>query len=145
VNPPAAVQRPAAGPASLHRRRPRTPIVLGALAIVAALLISQLLASPHYVSRITVDNPSNYEMLVEASNGRGDGWLSLGTADHRGPTEFEQVYDIGDVWKFRVSAQGQDLGTFQRTRAQLEQAHWHVALPHRMGDALQAAGVPPQP
>jgi hypothetical protein len=145
VNPPAAVQRPSAGPASLPRRQPRTPFLLGALAIAGALLVSQLLASPHFVPRITVDNRTGYEVLVEASGTAGDGWSPVATIDRTGSTSVEQVYDVGDVWRFRLTAQGVPLGTIRLTRQQLERAGWHLELPTRLGDALRAKNIDPQP
>jgi hypothetical protein len=145
VNPPAAVQRPAAGPASPPRRAPRTSILLGVVAVAGALLISQLLAGPDFVSRVTVDNPTDFGMLVEVSNGRGDGWLPIGSVVRHGSTSFGQVYDVGDVWRFRVWSQTEDGGTFRVTRAQLERTGWHVRIPERVGDALRDAGTHPQP
>ena len=93
MNPPAAVQRPDAGPASPPRRASRAPIVLGVLAVVAVFAIAQLLATPHYVSRLTFQNPTQYELTIEVSNGHGDGWLPLGTVDRRSSTEFGEIYE----------------------------------------------------
>jgi hypothetical protein len=145
VNPPAAVQRPDAGPTSPPRRTHRAPIVLGAVAVVAVFVIAQLLAAPHYVSRLTFQNPTPYELTVEVSNGHGDGWLPLGTIDRRSSTQFGEIYDVGDGWEFRVWAQGAEAGRFRLTRAQLEQSGWRVQVPRQIGDDLTAAGVERQP
>jgi hypothetical protein len=145
VNPPAAVQRPAAGPASLSRRGSRTPFLLGALAVAGALLISQLLAAPHFVSRITVDNRSGYALLVEVSDAHGDSWLPVGTIDRKGSTSFEQVYDVGDAWQFRLTAQTVGLGTVRVSRSQLERSNWHVEIPKGLGDPLRERAVAAQP
>ena len=145
MNPPAAVQRPAAGPASISRRRSRTPLLLGVLAVAGALLISQLLAAPNFVSRITVDNHSGYALLVEASDGHGTSWLPLGTIDGNGSTSFEQIYDLGNEWQFRLTAQTVGLGTVRISRSQLERSDWHVDIPARLGDTLRARAVSAQP
>jgi hypothetical protein len=145
VNPPAAVQRPAAGPESPPRRAPRTSLLFGVLAVAGVLLVSQLLDAPHDVARLTVDNPTDYAMLVEVSGGQGDGWLPIGTIDRRGPTTFAQLYDVGKVWRFRVSAQTENGGTFSVSRAQLARANWRVRIPDRVGDDLRANGVAEQP
>ena len=145
MNPPAAVQRPAAGPASLSHRRSRTPFVLGALAIAGALLISQLLAGPDFVPRITVDNHSGYALLVEVSDGHGASWLPVGTIDRNGSTSFEQVYDVGNEWQFRLTAQTVGLGRVRLSRSQLERSDWHVDIPRRLGDPLRERAVAPQP
>ena len=115
MNPPAAVQRPDAGPTSPPRRRRRAPIILGALAVVAMfvdLAIARRAALRR--RRSTFQNPTPYELLVEVSNGHGDGWLPLGTVDRHRSTQFGQVYDIGDNWQFRVWAQGERAGRFRR-------------------------------
>ena len=145
MNPPAAVQRPAAGPASLSHRRSRTPFLLGALAIAGALLVSQLLAGPHFVPRITVDNRSGYALLVEVSDRHGDSWLPVGTISRNGSTSFEQVYDVGNEWQFRLTAQTVGIGTVRVTRAQLDRSNWHVEIPSRLGDTLRARAVAAQP
>ncbi len=115
MTPPAAVQRPSAGPASPQLRSRRTPLLLTVLALAGVLLVTQLLASPHFVSHITFDNPTPYNLSVEVSNGT-DGWLPLGSLEPRRATSVGQVYDIGDIWLVRVSAQGETVGQFRVTR-----------------------------
>jgi len=119
--------------------------VLGVIAVVAVFLIAQLLAPPHYVSRVTFQNSTPYELTIEASGGHGDGWLPLGTIDRRSATPVGEVYDMGATWEFRVWAQGQEAGRFRLTRAQLEQSGWKVQIPRKIGDDLTAAGVERQP
>ena len=145
MNPPAAVQRPDAGPTSPPRRTRRGPIVLGVLAVAAVFVIAQLLAPPHYVSRVTFQNSTPYELTVETSGGDGDGWLPIGTIDRRSATQFGEIYDMGDAWEFRVWAQGAEVGRFRLTRAQLEQSGWRVQIPRKIGDVLAGAGVERQP
>jgi hypothetical protein len=144
VTPPAAVQRPPAGPTSPQLRSRRTPLLLSVLALAGVLLVSQLLASPHFLSHITFDNPTPYNLSVEVSNG-SDGWLPLGSVEPRRATSVGEIYDIGDVWNVRVSTQGETVGRFRVTRDQLEHANWHVEIPRRIGNDLEAAAVPPQP
>jgi hypothetical protein len=145
VNPRAAVQRPAAGPASPPRQRPRTPFVLGAVAVLAVLLISQFLAAPHVVSRVTIDNPGDYGALVEVADAQGHDWFPIGTIERHGSTSFEQVYDVGNTWRFRLSAQTVGLGVIKVSRAQLERSNWHVEIPTRIGDTLRERNIKPQP
>lgn len=145
MNPPAAIQRPSAGPASPQLRPRRTPVLLAVLAIAGVLLITQLLAPAHFVSRVTVGNPTPYQFTVEVSNGTDDAWLPVGTVDRSGATQFGEVYDSGDAWAVRVSTQGETVGHFRVTRAQLERSHWHLQIPRKIGDDLRARGVPLQP
>jgi hypothetical protein len=109
------------------------------------IVIGQLLAAPHYVSRLTFENPTPYGLTLEVSDGHGHGWLPIGTVDRHTSTHFGEVYDIGRDWQFRVSVQGDVAGRFQVTRAELEQAGWHVQIPRQVGDDLTAAGVARQP
>jgi hypothetical protein len=124
---------------------PRTSILFAVVAIAGTLLVAQLLAAPHFVSRITIENPTGYSMLVEVSGGNGDGWLPLGTIDREGTTSFGEVYDVGSTWQFRVSAQTKTAGTFAVARSTLDRTDWHVRVPAAIGDALRAKGVAPQP
>jgi len=144
VTPPAAVQRPSAGPASPQLRPRRTPILLTVLAVAGVLLVSQLLASPHFVPRLTFDNPTPYQLSVEVA-GEHDGWLPLGSIERGQSTTVGDVYDVGDVWNVRFFTQGEPAGHLRVTRAQLERSGWHVKIPRRVGDALQASGVERQP
>jgi len=121
------------------------PFVLGGLAIAGALLVSQLLAAPHFVPRITVDNRTGYGLLVEVSDGHSSGWSPIATVDRTGATSVEQVYDEGDVWQFRLTAQSVDLGTIRLSRSQLERAGWHVEIPARITDSLRTRDIEPQP
>ena len=146
MNPPAAVQRPDAGPASPPRRRAGRRSSSACSRSSRSSSIAQLLAAPHYVSRLTFQNPTPYQLLVEVSNGHGDGWLPLGTVDRTASTQFGEVYDVGDDWQFRVWAQGESAGRLPRvTRSQLEQSGWRVQIPREIGDDLVAAGVARQP
>ena len=144
MTPPAAVQRPSAGPTSPQLRSRRTPILLTVLAVAGVLLVSQLLASPHYVGRLTFHNPTDYQLAAEVSDGT-KGWLPLGSLDGRASTSVGEVYDLGDVWNVRLFTQGRPAGHLRLTRAQLERSHWNVQIPRQIGDQLQAAGVVRQP
>jgi hypothetical protein len=71
--------------------------------------------------------------------------MALGTAERNGRTDVNEVYDVGDVWFFRYSTQGDVSRTFRMTRAELATDDWHVRVPDAVGVELHAQKVPPQP
>jgi hypothetical protein len=93
---------------------------------------------------VSVQNPTEYAMLVEVSGAHG-GWLPIGTIDRHASTSFGQVYDVGDAWRFRVTSQAHDGGTFRLSRAQLERSGWHVRIPQHIVDALRSDGIQATP
>lgn len=124
--------------------RVRPAHLVAAFAAVALLLaLFRLLDQASFVARISFENPTAYDLGVEVGDPSGDGWLPIATAGRKGTTTVEQVLDVGDVWVFRFSAQGQDGGELRLTRAQLVEDGWKVAIPERIGTELQAAAAPP--
>ncbi len=104
-----------------------------------------LIPTPHFVSQITFDNTSSYHLDVEVSSGPHEGWMSLGTVERHGKTSIDAIYDIGDVWIFRYTAQGQTSGAFRLTREELTKDKWRVRVPEVVGAELEARNVPLQP
>jgi hypothetical protein len=115
--------------------------LLGGLlvAVIGVLLAPE----PARVDRLTVVNPSPYEMAIDVRGPAGGGWLSLGFIEEGTTTDVQEVLDQGRAWSFRVKAQGREGGTFTLTRARLEVTGWRLTVPARITAALQAAGVPP--
>lgn len=131
-------------PSPLRRIRAADAVV--GIAVAAALVVAGQLGAPHrFVSRLTFDNPTSYDLTVDVAAPGGGGWMAVAIARRSGATVAEQVYDIGDDWVFRFAGQGRDAGERRFTRAQLERAHWHVAVPSVVGDMLRAQGAPPPP
>ena len=117
-------------------------VLAGAVALAALILLAPLLRMPSHVAGIGFDNPTAYGITVEASDGDGVSWTPVGTVGVRESITFEHVYDQGDDWMFRFSSQGRDAGEIERSRAQLEQDGWQVAIPTSVGDTLRADGAP---
>ena len=105
------------------------------------ILLAPLLRMPSQVAEIGFDNPTAYDITVEASDD-GVGWTPVGTVKAGESISFERVYDQGDEWTFRFSSQGRDAGEVARTRAQLEVDDWQVAIPASVGATLAADGAP---
>ena len=97
------------------------------------------------VDRLTVENPTGYDISIDATDHRRRGWVGLGTA-HRGTTStFEEILDQDEVWIFRFSAQGEDGGELQVSRRQLERDGWRMRVPAEVGEQLEVDGVPLSP
>lgn len=134
--------QPARTGSLLSQLRPAHLVVaLGAIASV--VLVTRLLAGPNVIERISFENPTVYDISIEAAGPDRDGWAAIATARREATTAAEEVLDIGDVWVFRFTAQGESGGELRLTRAQLASDDWQIHIPARVGEQLQAAGAPP--
>ncbi len=146
MTPPAAVKRPPAGAPARSERVTTAPIAMGVALVAAALLaVTVLIPSPQFVHRITFENHTPYHLDVAVTDAGRHGWMGIGTAERNRRTDLDEVYDIGDVWVFRYSAQGHDSRTFTVTRAALESHDWRVAVPDALTAEFGASGVVGQP
>ena len=116
-------------------------VVAGAVVLAVIILLAPLLQMPSHIDRVSFENPTAYDITVEASDD-GAGWTPVGTVDAGESADFERVYDQGDEWVFRFSSQGRDAGELERTREQLEQADWQLVIPEAVGESLRADGAP---
>ncbi len=117
-------------------------VLAGAVVLMAGLLLGPLLRMPAHIDAISFDNPTMYDITVEANDGQDAAWTPVGTVEAGESITFERVFDQGEEWVFRFSSQGRDAGELARTRAQLEESGWQVAVPASVGAALQADGAP---
>ncbi len=117
-------------------------VLAAAVVLAAGLLIAPLLRMPAHVDAISFENPTPYDITVAANDGDDTDWTPVGTVEAGESVIFERVYDQGDQWVFRFSSQGRDAGELARTRAQLEEAGWQVAIPASVGATLRADGAP---
>lgn len=144
MSPPTTVRssQPAQAGSLLSQLRPAHLFVaLGAIALF--VLVTRLLAGPNFIDRISFENPTIYDISIEASGPDRDGWVAIATARPEATTAAEEVLDIGDEWVFRFSAQGVSGGELRLTRAQLADDAWRVRLPESVGEQLRAAGALP--
>ncbi len=127
----------------------RRPVVLGvlALAAVAAAVgigVGSITRGSAFVERITVDNPTLYNLQVDIG-APGEGQvLAVGTVPREGSRQFHQVVDQGERWVFRLSFGVEEVGEIEVPRPQLEQDGWKVAVPPDGGRRLADAGHPPR-
>lgn len=124
------------------------PVVLGllALAVVAAALgigVGSVTRQSGFVERITVDNPTLYNLQLDVGD-PGDGRvLAVGAVPREGSRSFEQVIDQGERWVFRLSFGGEEVDEIVVPRPQLEKDGWKIAVPPDVGRRLADAGFPP--
>jgi hypothetical protein len=130
---------------SLDRLRPRR-VLVAVLAVVAvavlAIAVAPWFRTESPVARLTIDNPTVYQVNVEVS-GDGGGWLDLGAVDRQGSKTAEEVTDQGARWVFRFSYGGVDAGEVAVARTDLAAAGWHVTVPDTVGQRLRDAGLAP--
>lgn len=117
-------------------------VLAGVVVLTAGLLLAPLLRMPAHVDALSFENPTAYDITIEANDGHDAAWTPVGTVDAREAITFERVSDQGDEWVFRFSSQGRDAGELTRTRAQLEEADWQIAVPATVGATLRADGAP---
>ncbi len=71
--------------------------------------------------------------------------MAVTTARRNGTTVAQDVYDIGDVWVFRFTTQGQEGGEVRVTRSEPAGDEWHLGIPERVGVQLHAKSAPEPP
>ena len=117
------------------------------LAVIAGLLVFLLLlgssSDPRRVARLTVTNPSPYEVNIEMSDAREERWLDLGAVGRERTRTIEELPDLGDGWVFRFSSGGVDGGRLEVTRAALRDAGWKIAVPGEVTARFEGAGLTP--
>jgi hypothetical protein len=112
---------------------------------VATVTIPRVVDLPRGVRRVTFENPTPYDLEVDLTSAKRDGWILLGTAQARSVTTIEEVADQGRIWIFRFRGQGEDGGEIRVGRDELKDAEWTVTVPDRIARQLQARGASPPP
>lgn len=116
------------------------------IAIAAVLIVGVvLLQGPARVSRVTIDNPTDYEVSIQLAPSTDGAWLPLAVLGLHATREFHDVVDQGDTWVFRFRAQGQDAGDLTISRGDLAAAGWQITVPASVTTRLQQLGVPTSP
>lgn len=123
----------------------RRPVVLGlvvltALAVAFGIGVGSITRGSAFVPRVTVDNPTRYNIQVDVGAPGEDQVLAVGTVPRDGSRTFEEVADQGERWVFRLSFGGEDVGQIVVPRLQLEKDGWRIAVPAEVGQRLADAG-----
>ena len=117
----------------------------GAVLIATIGLISVINTNPRFVSHVSFVNKSPYDLSIDVTDSRGDGWTGLTIARARASTDVSEVVDQGSTWTFHFSGQGVDGGDVTVSRATLAQSDWQVTIPTAVSERLGEAGAPPSP
>jgi hypothetical protein len=121
-------------------------LLLG-LAISAALVVALntfALEDPTFIDRVSVDNPTGYDIQVTVA-GEHSGSMPLGVAVQHCVTTFRLVTDQGAVWRISFGAQGLDGGDVLVDRASLERDGWTYRIPDSVMTQLAQLGAPLPP
>lgn len=116
--------------------------LLGAATLVAT---SSLFETPRFIDRLTLDNPTRFDLDVDVRGDGDDGWMAVWTATRLGQTNAEQVFDVGDDWIFRFRAQGATTPEHRVTRQELQADGWRLEIPAGVANSLESQGAAPPP
>jgi hypothetical protein len=94
------------------------------------------------VERITVTNPTGYDLDVEVTGRDREGWLPVAIVEARTEDVAQEVIDQGEVWIFRFRHWGDPVGELRLSRAELERNGWRVEVPAEIEERLEQLGRP---
>lgn len=137
--------RTEAHPPELRNQRRTVSLVLGAAALVVALvvMVAPSLDRRSFVPRLSIDNPTLFDIHVEVAGDDRSGWVDLGTVGRESQGVLEEVADPGATWVVRFSYAGAEAGELVVTRDELRDAGWRIAVPPQTGDRLVEQGFAP--
>src|SRR4051812_31268201 len=116
--------------ASPNKRRRALVYILAAVAAAGIVLVLVATSGgPKFMSRVTVVNPTAYDLDVDVAGAAGDGWTGVGTVERTGTETFQDVVDQGDTWILRFSYAGKAAGEVRTSSQDLARAHWRIEVP----------------
>ena len=107
------------------------------LVLVMVLWVAACAGPPLRVDRITIVNPTAYDLDVDVAGPERGGWLPVVIVEADSEDVAEEVIDQGEVWVFRFLHWGDPVGELSLTRAELEGASWRVEVPPEVEERLQ--------
>jgi hypothetical protein len=108
-----------------------------------ALLLAACSGPPPTIDRITIANPTEYDLDVDVAGRDRVGWLPVAIVEARSEDVVQGVIDQGKVWIFRFVHLGDPVGELSLTRAELERGGWRVEVPEEVGQRLEQLERPP--
>jgi hypothetical protein len=112
--------------------------------IVALALIfggAQALEGPDVMSRVVVENPTQYPVEISVAGAGGGSLLPLGPVSSGERHTFASVVDQGDRWVVHATSARTDGGAFVVSRADLERTNWVITIPDSVASTLTANGA----
>jgi len=110
--------------------------------VALVLLVAACSGPPPTVERITIANPTGYDLDVEVTSQDRDGWLPVAIVEARTEHLAREVIDQGGVWIFRFLHWGDPVGELRLTGAELEGNDWRVEIPAEVEERLEGLGRP---
>jgi hypothetical protein len=120
----------------------RKGIKRGSSLVLLALLVASCSGPPATVERITIANPTAYDLDVDVTAPGQEGRLPIALVEAGSEDLVQDVIDQGEVWIFRFLHFGDPVGELRLTRAELERNGWHVEVPAEVGERLKQLGRP---
>jgi hypothetical protein len=108
--------------------------------VVLALLAASCSGPPPTVERITITNPTAYDLDVDVTGPGTEGRLPIAIVEAGTEQVAQEVIDQGEVWIFRFRHWGDVVGELRLTRAELERNAWRVEVPAEVGERLEQLG-----
>lgn len=112
------------------------------LRILVLMFLVACSGSPPTVDRITIANPTGYDLDVDVTDRDGESWLPVVIVEAGTEDVVQEVIDQGDEWVFRFLHWGDPVGELRVTRSELEGSDWRVEVPAEVGERLQRMGRP---
>lgn len=129
-----------------RRRRVDRELLLVAVAAAVAVAAGWTVTRPaEKVERLTVDNPTPWELTVQVGPRPPDAWTTLGVVPAQGSWTVEDVLDQGDSWVVRFAVAGRESEPVRVSRADLRRDGWRVAVPRQVAQSFRSLEVPPTP
>ena len=117
----------------------------GAIVVIAVLVVHPVLGGPSFVPRLTIANPSEFDVTVAVSPVGRQERLPLGTVGRRSSIDVQDVIDQGSQWAFHFTAGGRDGGEVQVPRSELSRTGWRLQIPEEVAARLRSGGAVPPP
>jgi hypothetical protein len=104
--------------------------------LVALLWLTACSGPAPTVDRITVANPTEYDLEVHVTGEERDGWLPMIIVEARSEDSVRGVIDQGDLWIFQFRYLGDAIGETSVSREELERSGWRVEVPEAVEERL---------
>jgi hypothetical protein len=111
--------------------------------VVALLWLAACSGPPPRVDRITIVNPTDYDLNVDVAGPERGSWLPVAIVEAGSEDITEEVIDQGEVWVFRFLHWGDPVGELSLSRDELLRDDWRVEVPGDVEERLQQLGRPP--
>jgi hypothetical protein len=117
-------------PASTRYRVQWWWFAVAAAALLLVYVLPRLVdTTPATVPRLTIVNPSGYDIDVSLTDASHNGLMPVGTARAHTSTDFGQVIDQGPNWVFHFASPDATAPEVAVSRSTLKQQGWREVIP----------------